>query len=123
EPGAVVRRSGPVLQVWVKSEMRAELLVHDLDQLVLMGNIMLTPAVLDFLIRERVDTVFLSLQGRYRGRLMHEHSKNVALRLAQYRQLQDPAVALAAARDIVRGKIANARTFLLKAARRQGGDE
>lgn len=120
EPGAVVRRSGPVLQVWVGKKQRAELLVYDLDQLVLMGNIMLTPAVLDFLIEQRVDTVFLSLHGRYRGRLQHEHSKNVVLRLAQYRKLQDPAVALAVSRAIVRGKIENTRTFLMKAGRRAG---
>jgi CRISPR-associated protein Cas1 len=78
---------------------------------------------LDFLIAERVDTVFMSLHGRFRGRLMHEHSKNVRLRLAQYQRLQDPTMALGAGKEFVRGKIANARTFLLKAARRQGGSD
>jgi CRISPR-associated protein Cas1 len=123
EQGATLRRDGPVLQVWTGKRRRAELLVHDLDQLVLMGNIMVTPAVLDFLIGERVDTVFMSLHGRFRGRLMHEHSKNVRLRLAQYDQLQAPEVALRVAKDVVRGKILNARAFLLKAARRHGGCE
>ncbi|MCL6580120.1 MAG: CRISPR-associated endonuclease Cas1, partial [Firmicutes bacterium] len=61
---------------------------HDLDQLVLMGNILVTPAVLDFLVSERIDTVFLSLHGKFRGRLMHHHSKNVNLRLAQYDALR-----------------------------------
>ncbi len=121
EQGATLRRNGPVLEVWTGRRRRAELLVHDLDQLVLMGNIMVTPAVLDFLISERVDTVFLSYHGRYRGRLLHEHSKNVRLRAAQYQRLQNPEVALTVAQAIVRGKIQNARTFLLKAARRQGG--
>lgn len=118
EPGAVVRRNGPVLEVWFGGFKKTELLVHDLDQLVLMGNIMVTPAVLDFLIAERVDTVFLSLHGKFRGRLMHEHSKNVNLRLAQYERLRDRAVALGIARDIVRGKITNLRVFLGKAGRR-----
>lgn len=122
EPGAVIRRDGPVLQVWANKKKRAELIVHDLDQLVLMGNIMLTPAVMDFLLAERVDTVFLSLHGRFRGRLLHEHSKNVELRLAQYRVLQDRPRALDVARRIVRGKVENSRTFLMKAARRGGGD-
>ncbi|MFN8627781.1 MAG: CRISPR-associated endonuclease Cas1 [Candidatus Binatia bacterium] len=123
EQGATLRRDGPVLQVWTGRKQRAELLVHDLDQLVLMGNIMVTPAVLDFLIAERVDTVFLSMHGRFRGRLMHEHSKNVRLRLAQYQRLQDPAVCLGLARRLVRGKILNTRAFVLKAARRQGGSD
>lgn len=123
EQGATLRRDGPVLQVWTGRKKRSELLVHDLDQLVLMGNIMVTPAVLDFLIAERVDTVFMSYHGRFRGRLVHEHSKNVRLRLAQYEQLREPEVALRLGREIVRGKILNARAFLLKAARRQGGCE
>jgi CRISPR-associated protein Cas1 len=121
EQGATLRRDGAVLQVWVGRKRRAELLVHDLDQLVLMGNIMVTPGVLDFLIAERVDTVFMTLHGRFRGRLMHEHSKNVRLRLAQYQRLQTPTVALAFAKAIVRGKILNARAFVMKAARRRGG--
>ncbi|MGH7857541.1 MAG: CRISPR-associated endonuclease Cas1 [Candidatus Binatia bacterium] len=120
EQGATLRRSGPVLQVWTGRRRKAELLVHDLDQLVLMGNVMVTPAVLDFLIAERVDTVFLSIHGRFRGRLMHEHSKNVGLRLAQYRELQRPEVALAVGKELVRGKVRNSRTLLLKASRRHG---
>ncbi len=119
EQGATLRRNGPVLEVWTGRTRRAELLVHDLDQLVLMGNVMVTPAVLDFVIAERVDTVFLSIHGRFRGRLMHEHSKNVRLRHAQYFRLHDEATALAVGRSIVRGKIVNARALLLRAARRR----
>lgn len=123
EQGATLRRDGSVLQVWTGRRRRAELLVYDLDQLVLMGNVMVTPGALDFLIAQRIDTVFMSLHGRFRGRLMHDYSKNVRLRLAQYQRLQDPGVALTLARSIVRGKILNARAFLMKAARRQGGVE
>ena len=121
EQGATLRRDGPVLQVWTGKRRKAELLVHDLDQLVLMGNVMVTPAVLDFLIAERVDTVFMSYHGRFRGRLMHEHSKNVRLRLAQYQRLQDAPVALSVAQTIVRAKLMNARAFLMRSARRVGG--
>lgn len=122
EPGAVIHRDGPVLRVYAGRRLRTELLVHDLDQLVLVGNVILTPAVLDFLIESRVDTVFLSLYGRYRGRLLHEHSKNVLLRVRQYARLTDEAFSLDLARTVVRGKIVNARTFLLRCARRGKGD-
>lgn len=121
EQGATLRRSGPVLAVWVGQNRKAELLVHDLDQLVIMGNVIVTPAVLDFLIENRVDTVFMTLHGRYRGRLMHEFSKNVHLRREQYRRLDGGPFALELARVIVAAKIVNSRTFLMKAARRAGG--
>lgn len=117
EQGATLRRAGHVLQVWRGGKRLSELIVHDLDQLVLMGNILVTPPVLDFLIREKIDTVFLSIHGRFRGRLMHDHSKNITLRLEQYRKLQDPTHALDVARRIVAGKIGNARAFLLRAGR------
>ena len=123
EQGATVRREGRTLQVWTGRKRKAELLVYDLDQLVIMGNVIVTPAVLDFLIAERVDTVFMSIHGRFRGRLAHDFSKNVRLRMAQYTRLQDPQLALTLGRELVRGKILNARAFLMKAARRQGGSE
>ena len=120
EPGATIRRAGPNLQVWAGGERRATLLVNDLGQLVLAGNIMLTPAVLDFLFKRRVDTVFLTLHGAYRGRLECGSSRNITLRSRQHERLRDPATALTLSRAIVRGKIANSRTLLLKAARRRG---
>lgn len=119
EQGATLRREGEVLQLWKGRHSKVELLVHDLDQLVLMGNIVVTPGVLDFLIERRIDTVFMTLHGRFRGRLLHAFSKNVELRLRQYERLKTTEDALGFARIIVRGKILNSRTFLLRVARRE----
>jgi len=83
-----------------------------LEQVVLMGSVSLSPGALSFLLEEGIDTVFLSLYGRYRGRLISQFGKNIDLRRLQFRRLEDPAFRLASARKCVSGKIVNCRTLL-----------
>lgn len=118
--GAVLRREGERLRAIAKGELLSETPVRGLRQLVLVGSITLTPPALDLLVRSGVDTVFLSHRGRYRGRLVGVGSTHVHLRLAQYALATDPPRALAAARAIVAGKIANQRALVLRHARRHG---
>jgi len=121
EPGATLARDGQTLQLRVKREVRATMPVFELEQLVLVGNIVLTPGAIDLLLGRGVDTVFVSRYGRYRGRLVAGDSwRNVGLRFAQYERLGDAAGALALARAVVQGKIRNQRTLLLRHGRRHG---
>jgi CRISPR-associated protein Cas1 len=121
--GASIRREGAVLQIHVNRKKEAEIPAHDLEQLVIMGNVILTPAALDLLIERGVDTVFLTLHGRYRARLVHGLSGNVRLRLAQYRRLCDEDEALRVATKIVTSKIRNSATLLRRFVRRHGTTE
>ncbi|MGO9665673.1 MAG: CRISPR-associated endonuclease Cas1 [Polyangia bacterium] len=120
EKGATLRREGALLRLVLRGESLAEISAHDLGQMVLMGNVSLTPGALDLLLERNVDTVFLTHHGRFRARLTGGLSTNVRLRLAQYRCLVDPDLALAAARSIVEAKIANSRTFIQRFRRRHG---
>lgn len=119
-PAATLRREGGVLAVHKAGKRIAQVRPHDVEQLVLMGNVVLTPAALDLLIEKGIDTVFLSHSGRYRGRIVHTLSGNVRLRLAQYDRLRDEATALATAKAIVAAKVRNMRAFLLRFSRRNG---
>jgi len=115
-PGATLKREGGLLRVTEKGKSVADITVHDLGQLVLMGNIMVTPGALDLLVDRGIDAVFLSTHGRYRGRFVHQNSSHISLRLAQYRSLLDPGMELGLARRIVETKIGNDRSFLMKFA-------
>jgi len=123
QEGAVVRREGARLRVFVRGRAPADVPVHDLGQLVLMGNVLLTPAALDLLVERGVDTVFLTLHGKYRARIAHALSGNVRLRLAQFARLTDAAQARQVARRIVRGKALNQAVLLERFGRRHGGSE
>lgn len=118
--GATLRREGERLVVTVRHERKQELPVHELQQLVLVGNVVLTPGAVDLVVDRGIDTVLLSHSGRYRGRITGSVSGNVVLRLAQFRALTDPAHQLALARRIVDAKIANQRALLVRRARYPG---
>ncbi len=118
EQGCQLYKDGNRLVVRRGKEVLRELLLEDLQQIVLMGNIILTPPVMDVLIRNRVDTVFLTQKGRFRGRLMTSYTKNVTLRQAQYVRLQDPDFVRKTACGIVSGKLQNMYLLLLRYNRR-----
>lgn len=121
EQGCVISREGERLLIKKGATVLHALHMFKLDQLVLCGNVTLTPPAMFYLLTEGVDTVFMTLAGRYRGRLQPPHSKNITLRCEQFRQLSDPQVALRVAQKIVGGKIANLRTSLLRLNRSREG--
>jgi CRISPR-associated protein Cas1 len=121
QTGASLRRQGGLLQVFVKSEKVAELPARELEQLVLLGNVVLTPAALDLVVERGIDTVFLTMSGRFRGRIVGGPSHNVRLRLAQYAAMSDGARCLALARRVVEAKVRNQRALLLRFLRSHEG--
>lgn len=82
------------------------------EQVILLGHVNLSPAVIAFLLHEGIDTVFLSYYGKYRGRLVAHLGKNIDLRRRQFARLSDPAFRLRLARAYIRGKIYNCRVLL-----------
>jgi CRISPR-associated protein Cas1 len=121
--GATLRREGERLLVRVKQVTVAELPVRSMRQLVLAGNVTLTPAALDMIVSRGIDCVLISHSGRYRGRIVSGSSGNIRLRLAQYRAFSYEPRALEIAREIVSGKIANQRALVMRHARRHGEDD
>ncbi len=89
------------------------------DQVLILGNVTVTTPALSFLLEAGVDTVFLTLQGQYKGRLVGPVGGNAQLRLFQYRRVSDPAWALETARAVVVAKLHNMRTLLRRYARRE----
>ncbi len=112
EPGAYLRKTGEHLTIFREGRPAGEIPIQGLRHLTLMGCNSLSGAVLDTLIRLRVETVLLSPSGRYRARLMVDEHKHVERRRAQYLRLSDPEQALAAAKSLVRGKLINSARFL-----------
>ncbi len=92
-----------------------------LDQIVLFGNIFLTPPAISYLLSLGIDTVFMGRNGRYRGRLQGPYSKNISLRQKQFCRLSDAEFCLNTARSIVAGKLNNLRTVLLRLNRSRDG--
>lgn len=115
--GARIVKEGRHLLVKKGDGIYNTLFTYKLDQLLLFGNIEITHNAMCQLMRNNIDTVFLTRYGRYLGRLAAPESKNVFLHKAQYILLDAPEFGLALARDIVAGKLASMATLLMRIKR------
>lgn len=122
EMGALVRREGERLVVWKGKKKLQTMSTFDIEQVVLFGNVSVTPAAMNAALKQGIDLVLLSSTGRYRGRLIGPVGRNVVLRQIQYRRYDDEAFRLQTARGFVAGKIRNMRTFMMRLARRRRRD-
>ncbi|MDP2645310.1 MAG: CRISPR-associated endonuclease Cas1 [Desulfobacterales bacterium] len=113
EPGSYLRRSGDALRLVKDGRTIEEIPAGGLKRLMLVGYVSLTGAVMDFLIKNRVETVFVTPTGKFRARLVLDEHRHVAIRKAQYFRLSDPAFALGVASKVVCGKIRNMYHFLM----------
>ncbi|MHC1588000.1 MAG: CRISPR-associated endonuclease Cas1 [Candidatus Syntropharchaeia archaeon] len=112
DQGTVLRKKGNRLVVEKKGEVVSWVHAHKIEQVVLLGNIFVSPSAVNYLLKHGIDTVFLSFSGKYQGRLVAQFGKNVLLRQAQFNRLSDPAVQLELAQSYVFGKLQNSRTLL-----------
>ncbi len=118
EQGTALHADGDLLAV-----RRGEAVLHrvraaELQQVLVFGRVELSSGAMALLLRRGIDVAFLTSRGNFRGRLAGRASKNVALRLAQYRQVSDPAFCLGVARRVVAAKVKSQREVLLRAQRR-----
>lgn len=83
-------------------------------QILCFGSIEVTHAVLVTLSRRDIDLVWLTVDGKFRGRLSNYRKDAVACRLEQYKRYLDPVGRLVVARAVVAGKLATSRTWLMR---------
>ncbi len=89
---------------------RKQILVYPLsnvEHILLLGRIEFSASLIGLLLREGIDIVFLTVDGRYKGRLCGPSSKNVFLRQMQYARLQDATFRLNFSKAVVQGKALN----------------
>ena len=114
EQGATLRKEAGLLTVTKDAQVLSKVPAAKVEQVVIFGNVNLTTPVIGFLLREGIDCVFLSSEGKYHGRLVSSESGFGLLRQKQLAASLDQDVALRIAREMVRGKLLNQRTFLMR---------
>jgi CRISPR-associated protein Cas1 len=115
EQGAVVRKRDERLVVTKRQDTIATIQLHDLDQLVIVGNVQLTTQAVALLLQRNIDVVFMSIFGRIRGHLVGDTSKYAELRVRQLQVMSDEALSLPLARQMVMGKLTHQRALLERA--------
>jgi len=115
--GAKIVKEGRHLVVRKNDGIYNTLFTYKLDQLLLFGNIEISHSAICRLMRENIDTVFLTINGRYLGRLAVAESKNVFLHKRQYHLIDDAEFGLRFAKSVVAGKLSNMATLLQRIKR------
>ena len=122
QQGAVVSKQGERLIVSHEDLPLLDQPLLHVSQVVLFGNISLTAPAASLLLSKRIEVVFLSSHGRYKGRLQPECSQTVDARRRQYLLATDPGFCLRTARVFIQGKIHNALQLCLRQRDKRGGE-
>lgn len=115
--GAVLRLDHDTVRVLIDDETRARLPLVRLQAILAFGRVTLTTPLIHRCAEDGRGIAWLTSHGRFRGRLTGGTLGNVLLRRAQHEALSDPERTLVLARQCVAGKVQNARSLLLRAAR------
>lgn len=117
EPGSHVGKKSEHLVVRKDGAEIQRVPMAGIHQVVIFGNVQVSTQALETLTANDVAVVFLSSHGRFVAAVQPAPTKNVQLRVNQYRLFADPVRALALARAVVRAKITNQRTLLMRSLR------
>ena len=121
--GATLRLDHDTVRVVEEAETLARLPLVRLHAIVVFGRVTITTPLIHRCAEDGRGIVWLTRYGRFRARLTGRTLGNVLLRRAQHEALSDPGRTLALARQCVAGKVQNARTLTLRAARGSTGSE
>jgi len=117
EQGAELVCKGERLVVQRDKEELGSVPLVKIDDVLVFGNVSLSTPAIKRLLDRGIDVTFLTVYGRYHGRLIGEVTAHVALRRAQYRYADNAEHTLQLAQTFVLGKLANARALLRRFAR------
>ncbi|MEJ5230236.1 MAG: CRISPR-associated endonuclease Cas1 [Pseudothermotoga sp.] len=117
EQGAVLSKDLGKLIISKDGKTIKELPLKNVEVVNLMGNIFLTPHILNYFLDNGIEVVFMTQYGKYRGKLYTNEYRNVLLRLKQYERAKDESFKLRMAKSIVVGKLNNYYDFLISKAK------
>jgi CRISPR-associated protein Cas1 len=121
-PNASLSREGETVVVKVEGEIKIQLPIHTLSGIICFGPSHVTPILMNLCAERNVGITFLSTNGRFLARVEGPVSGNVLLRREQYRKADNDEFSSDMARRIILAKMANSRTVLLRAARKNDDD-
>mgnify|MGYP002780684880 CR=1 FL=1 len=117
EPGTSVGKRSEHLVVKKEGKELSRVPMHAVRQVVVCGNVQVSTQALETLAANEIPVAYVTGHGRFIGSFVPAPAKNVSLREAQFKQFSDPAVCLELARAVVRAKLANQRTLLMRSLR------
>lgn len=107
EQGCVIKKQDIRFVIYKEGVMKEYISYFTISKIILWGNQTITPHALSLAFEKGIDIIFLSLGGKFKGKLEGAKSKDIYLRLAQYESWRDKSNKLKLAKVIVKNKINN----------------
>ena len=123
EPGSHVGKRSEHLVVRKDGAEIQRTPIASIRQVVVFGNVQVSTQALECLATLEVPVVYMTGYGRFIAALQPAPSKNVLLRINQYRLFADPQRALMLAKAAVKAKVSNQRTLMMRCLRSRPIDE
>ena len=123
EPGSHVGKRSEHLVVRKHGEEIQRVPIAPIRQVVVFGNVQMSTQALECLAMLEVPVVYMTGYGKFVAALQPAPTKNVSLRVNQFRLFADPQCTLKLAKAAVKAKISNQRTLLMRSLRSRSLEE
>jgi CRISPR-associated protein Cas1 len=107
EQNSILRKSGDRLIVHKEDEVLLEVQCHKIDAVLIFGNVQFTTQAVHELFEHGIEMAIFSRTGRLKGQLTSPATKNIMLRVQQFKKYDDDAFRLTLSKAFVSGKINN----------------
>lgn len=112
EQGSILRKRGERLIVEKDGSVLLDVECHKIDSVLIFGNVQVTTQAVCELFEHGIELAILTKTGRLRGQLTSPATKNIDLRIAQFKRHEDEGFKATFAAAIVKGKIKNSVQML-----------
>ena len=116
-PEAYLACDGENVLVKIENEIKFRVPVHNLEGIVCFGFAGASPGLMHLCCERGVALSFLTVYGKFMGRVTGRVSGNIILRRSQYRWTDDDAISLRIAKRFILAKIINGKAVLHRAVR------
>ena len=112
EQGSVLRKKGDRLIVEKDDEILLDVECHKIDAVLIFGNVQFTTQSIHELFEHGIELAILTRTGRLIGQITSPMTKNIDLRIGQFKRHGDVKFKLIFCKNLVRGKIINSIQLL-----------
>jgi CRISPR-associated protein Cas1 len=107
EQHSILRKTGDRLIVQKQDEILLDVQCHKIDAVLIFGNVQFTTQAVHELFEHGIEMAILSRRGRLIGQITSPATKNITLRIKQFKKYTDNEFRLKLSIEIVTGKINN----------------
>ncbi len=112
EQGSVLSKTGDRLIVRKDDEILLDVQCSKIESVLIFGNVQFTTQAVHELFEHGIEMALLTKAGRLVGQITSPFTKNIELRVEQFKRHQDETFRLRFSRAIVKGKLTNCMHFV-----------